>query len=160
MRDPGSIPKLGRSPGEGNGNPLQYSCLENPMDGGTWWQSMGSQRVGHDWAASLSLSFSRIEVRLFLCQHLSETCSKGYWKLHLSVTFSASLLCFFSSLSDAPAFQPLFMSCLQTIFFPTPWPTLTTGLLYTVCDLISFLFLQLMAVLRVTFLEQWGALIG
>ena len=32
---PGSIPRLGRSPGEGNGNPLQYSCLENPMDGGT-----------------------------------------------------------------------------------------------------------------------------
>ena len=31
--DPGSIPGLGRSPGEGNGNPLQYSCLENPMDG-------------------------------------------------------------------------------------------------------------------------------
>ena len=30
--DPGSIPGLGRSPGEGNGNPLQYSCLENPMD--------------------------------------------------------------------------------------------------------------------------------
>ena len=34
--DPGSIPGLGRSPGEGNGNPLQYSCLENPMDGGAW----------------------------------------------------------------------------------------------------------------------------
>ena len=34
--DPGSIPKLGRSPGEGNGNPLQDSCLENPMDGGAW----------------------------------------------------------------------------------------------------------------------------
>ena len=34
--DPGSIPRLGRSPGEGNGNPLQYSCLENPMDRGTW----------------------------------------------------------------------------------------------------------------------------
>ena len=33
--DPGSIPGLGRSPGEGNGNPLQYSCLENPMDRGT-----------------------------------------------------------------------------------------------------------------------------
>ena len=32
--DPGSIPGLGRSPGEGNGNPLQYSCLENPMDRG------------------------------------------------------------------------------------------------------------------------------
>ena len=34
--DPGSIPGLGRSPGEGNGNPLQYSCLENSMDGGAW----------------------------------------------------------------------------------------------------------------------------
>ena len=34
--EPGSIPGLGRSPGEGNGNPLQYSCLENSMDRGTW----------------------------------------------------------------------------------------------------------------------------
>ena len=44
-----SIPGLGRSPGEGNGNPLQYSCLENPMDkelGGL--QSMGLQRVKPD----------------------------------------------------------------------------------------------------------------
>ena len=35
--DLGSIPGLGRSPGEGNGNPHQYSCLENPMDRGAWW---------------------------------------------------------------------------------------------------------------------------
>ena len=35
--DLGSIPGLGRSSGEGNGNPLQYSCLENPMDRGAWW---------------------------------------------------------------------------------------------------------------------------
>ena len=35
--DLGSIPGSERSPGEGNGNPLQYSCLENPMDGGAWW---------------------------------------------------------------------------------------------------------------------------
>ena len=34
--DPGSIPGSGRSPGEGNGNPLQYTCLENSMDGGAW----------------------------------------------------------------------------------------------------------------------------
>ena len=33
----GSIPELGRSPGEGNGNPLQYSCLANSTDGGAWW---------------------------------------------------------------------------------------------------------------------------
>ena len=37
IRDKGSIPDLGRFPGEGHGNPLQYSCLENPMDRGTWW---------------------------------------------------------------------------------------------------------------------------
>jgi len=41
----GLIPELERSPGEGNGNLLQYSCLENPMDRGAWWAtSMGSQK--------------------------------------------------------------------------------------------------------------------
>ena len=40
MGDPGSIPGSGRSPGEGNGNPLQYSCLENSMDGGAWWATV------------------------------------------------------------------------------------------------------------------------
>ena len=39
-RDTGSIPGLGRSPGEGNGNPLQYSCLENPMGKGAWWATV------------------------------------------------------------------------------------------------------------------------
>ena len=38
--DPGSIPGSGRSPGEGNGNPLQCSCLENPRDGGAWWDAV------------------------------------------------------------------------------------------------------------------------
>jgi len=48
--DLGSIPGSGRFPGEGNGNPLQYSCLENSMDGGAWCGllSMGLQRVRHD----------------------------------------------------------------------------------------------------------------
>ena len=91
--DPSSIPRSGRCPGEGTVSPLQYSCLDNSMDRGTWWatvhrvtknwtwlnsksmaphsstlawrtpwteepgrlQSMGSLRVGHDWATSLSL---------------------------------------------------------------------------------------------------------
>ena len=38
--DVGSIPGSGRSPGEGNGNPLQYSCLGNPMDKGAWWATV------------------------------------------------------------------------------------------------------------------------
>ena len=48
VRDVGSIPGLGRSPRGGNGFPLQYSSLENPMDRGTWQVSIGSPRVGHD----------------------------------------------------------------------------------------------------------------
>ena len=45
----GSIPGSGRSPGEGNGNPLQYSCLENPMDRGAWQATVhGVARVRHD----------------------------------------------------------------------------------------------------------------
>ena len=49
--DLGSIPGSGRSPGEGNGNPLQYSCLENPMLGGAWRATVhGVARAGHDLA--------------------------------------------------------------------------------------------------------------
>ena len=39
---PGSIPGSGRPPGEGNGNPQQYSCLENPMDRRGWWATVGA----------------------------------------------------------------------------------------------------------------------
>ena len=46
--DSGSIPGSGRSPGGGNGNPLQYSCLENPMDRGAWWAAI--QRFAKSWA--------------------------------------------------------------------------------------------------------------
>ena len=50
-RDSSSIPRSRRSPGEGNSKPLQYSCLENPMDRGAGGlQSMGSQTVRHDGA--------------------------------------------------------------------------------------------------------------
>ena len=48
IRDAGSIPESGRSPGGGHGNPLQYSCLENPMDRGAW------QAIVHRVAKSLT----------------------------------------------------------------------------------------------------------
>ena len=49
--DLGSIPGLGRSPGEGNGNPLQYSCLGHPMDRGAWWYTVyGVKKNKNDWA--------------------------------------------------------------------------------------------------------------
>ena len=58
--DLGSIPGSGRSPGEGNGNPLQYSCLENPMDGGAWWATVHG--VAKSWTR-LS-DFTHIHTRL------------------------------------------------------------------------------------------------
>ena len=52
--DPSLIPGWERSSGGGNGNPLQYSCLENPMDRGTWRATVhGLQRVRHDWASNI-----------------------------------------------------------------------------------------------------------
>ena len=58
--------------GEGNGNPLQCSCLENPMDGGAWWPSMGSHRVGHnwrDWVAAAAATPLRLFLQLCFCIH-------------------------------------------------------------------------------------------
>ena len=56
VRDPSSILGSGRSPGEGNGNPLQYSCLENPMDRRAWQATVhGVARVGHDLGTKLLL---------------------------------------------------------------------------------------------------------
>ena len=76
--DLGSIPGSGRSPGEGSGNPLQYSCLENPMDGGAWWNIIhGSQRVGHDWATSLSLSIGMATHSSVLAWRIPGTVEPG-----------------------------------------------------------------------------------
>ena len=46
--DPGSVPGLGRFPGGGNGNPLQYACLENSMDRGAWWAIVQGVTKGHE----------------------------------------------------------------------------------------------------------------
>ena len=59
----GSIPGLGRSPGGGHGNRLQYSCLENPLGG---LQSMGSQRAGRDWGTKHSTMHSKWLSKMIL----------------------------------------------------------------------------------------------
>ena len=61
--DLGLIPGLGRSPGEGNGNPLQYSCLENPMDGGAWWATVHG----------VAKSRTRLRDFTFLCGSVVKT---------------------------------------------------------------------------------------
>ena len=52
--DLGSIPGSGRSPGEGNGNPLQYSCLENPMDRGAWWVTVHGVAKSRTWLSDFT----------------------------------------------------------------------------------------------------------
>ena len=79
--DAGSIPGSRRYPREGNGNPLQYSCLENPWrEEPGRLQSTGSQRVGHDWATSLSLSLGdqvlSLPWSLFYSGHCGYSLSK------------------------------------------------------------------------------------
>ena len=61
-----SIPRSGRSSGEGNGYLLQHSFLENSMDRGAWWaiESMESQRVGHNWVSN-TFTF-RPEIKVYL----------------------------------------------------------------------------------------------
>ena len=78
--DLASIPGSGRSPGEGNGNPLQYSCLENPMDGGAWWARVHrSQRVEHNWVTSFSLS--HLWKNSYLRLTGVETIKRLFWTL-------------------------------------------------------------------------------
>ena len=61
--DVGLIPGLGRSPGGGNGNPFQYSCLKNPINRGTWQAAVhGSQTVRHDLAAKKTVNRQLITV--------------------------------------------------------------------------------------------------
>ena len=61
--DLGLIPGLGRSPGERNGNPLQYSCLENSMDRGAWWATIhGVARVRHDLATKPKKDYDKINL--------------------------------------------------------------------------------------------------
>ena len=57
-RRPGLTPGLGRSPGEGNGNPLQYSCMENSMDRGAWWATVHGVAKESDTIECLTLHLS------------------------------------------------------------------------------------------------------
>ena len=65
--DLGSIPGSGRSPGEGNGNPLQYSCLENSMDGGAWWATVHGVTKSRTWLSNFTffLSYQKSGLQIF-----------------------------------------------------------------------------------------------
>ena len=61
--DPGSIPGLGRSSGEGNGNPLQDSCLGNSMDGGAWWATVHGVAKSRIQLCDFPFTFFHIELK-------------------------------------------------------------------------------------------------
>ena len=60
--DLGSIPGSGRSPGEGNSNPLQYSSLESPMDGGAWWASVHGVAKSRTWLSNFTHRYTLIYI--------------------------------------------------------------------------------------------------
>ena len=72
--DLGSIPGLGRSPGEGNGNPLQHSCLENPMDRGAWWSTVHGVAKSRTRLSDFTFTFTL----LFISTIMDLSCSSVY----------------------------------------------------------------------------------
>ena len=97
IRDMGSIPGLGRSPGGGHGNPLQYSCLENPADREAWWVAV--HRVTKSWTLLKQL-----------CTHNLDGKSVQYW---LPLAGSSKTLGVLAS---------IFLLCRKALFAPWPCP--------------------------------------
>jgi hypothetical protein len=87
------IPGLERSPGGGNGNPLQLSCLENPMDSEAWWATVhGSQKVRYDWAT----------------EHTAHSCNYKFLTTFPGLTIAMK----------PPLFTALFYGIMQQMGFP------------------------------------------
>ena len=70
--DLGSIPGSGRSPGEGNGSPLQYSCLENPMDRGTWWATVHGVAQSQTQLSDFTFVYG-VRHKIYHCYHFKCT---------------------------------------------------------------------------------------
>ena len=85
MRELVSIPGSGRYPGEGNGNPLQYSCLENPMDSGAWWATVHGVAKSQTRLSELTFTYTTSPILKKPCInkiHDGETIYSVYKKSH------------------------------------------------------------------------------
>ena len=112
MKDAGLTPGLGRLPGGGNGNPLQYSCIRNPMDRGPWWATV--QRV-----ASLTwLSISAWYVHIYINSCCWKSCpwTTGLQAPHPSLSFRIDWF------NPAPQFKSISSSVLSLLYGPTLTP--------------------------------------
>ena len=117
--DLGSIPGMGRSSGEGNGNPLQYFCLENPMDRGAWWATVHGVTV-LDMMEWLSVSMC-VHGQTHTHTHTHRNKISPALKKEQNAIVECSLLCewpfslsffFFSSWFFSPQFAPTPPPCL------------------------------------------------
>ena len=117
VEDLGLIPGLGRSPGGGHGNPLQYSGLENPHGQESVGYSLWGCRVGHDWLSSAHTALrTRLSDWAQHTQHLVCTCCQKCFLLNfkLRIFFTQSPACRFLSLSSSIH--------LSSLLSRTPWP--------------------------------------
>ena len=102
--DPGSIPGSGRSPGIGNGTPLQYSCLENPMDRGAWWAAVHG----------IAKSWTRLKR---LCMHAlqSQVCTLPLLTFFFFCAWLSFLSCFgFSHQIQCALFEGLLVTICRS----------------------------------------------
>jgi len=101
IRDVGLIPGSGRSPGAGNGNPLQYSCLENLMDRGTWWVAVHGVAESHTRLKQLSNA-------LMSCRNSLYVCMQDLYQIHFANIF----------FQFVPKHQTLESALIPLILFP------------------------------------------
>ena len=114
--DAGSIPGSERSPGEGNDNPLQYSCRVNPRGRGAWWlQSMGSQRVGHNLGTK--------QQRQHLRDHLKIKTQTFSFVSRVALGFSFTPYIVLSLLPCLHSQQNALFKVLSFLYRLIPWPS-------------------------------------
>ena len=110
--DSGFIPGFGRSPGGGNENPLQYSCLGNPLDRGDWWAMVLGVPMSQTWLITYTYAYICVLTLLKKAYYISFPSAQLIDKLqHPQVT---SFICF-----SCVSFQRLFSKDKCTLLFPT-----------------------------------------
>ena len=126
IREEDWIPGWGRCPGGGNGNPLQNSCLENPVDKGAFCrlQSMGMHRVRHDCREHTCMHRLLLDILLPVCLtmwhlFLWETFQSNHSFLYSKIPRRCGLLDVFHSLQGNGACKLSSLSCVR--LFATPW---------------------------------------
>ena len=95
-----------RNIGEGNGNPLQYSCLENPMDGGAWWATVHRVAKSGTWLSNFTFTLSHL---------------KNYWKSFLSRAFAEVSI--HSTLWSPSTLDPRIPGVLRSKMWSAKWAT-------------------------------------